>query len=357
MTSFELLICACLVTGSAFLSASEIALFSLSRFQLRSLKERLRPAYRKIKRLLGDPGGLLITILVINEILNISISTLVAGAVARSWENSPESAIRALHLRFFASTPEWLFQMAAGILLTTPIVLLFCEITPKVVAARASEVVAPLSVSPLSWIYDGMKPVRIVLKRVVAWISKYLGKGKSTEFDHDHEAHRPLLREEEFLVMIEEGHKEGAIQETEMELIRNVFEFDDTRVLDICTPLNQVQSLSENTPVQAALAQMKTGQKFSRIPVTAVDRKKIVGVLYTKDLLLEKLQPSNHQAPISGYMLKPFIVSPDTKLNTLFRKFKQNKMHMAIVEDSHGGTIGVVTMSDVLDALFEEILE
>ncbi|MGZ3709912.1 MAG: CNNM domain-containing protein, partial [Bdellovibrionota bacterium] len=80
MSSLELLICALLVAISAFMAASEIALFSLSRFQLRSLKEHFRPSYRMIKDLLSDPGGLLITILVVNEVLNISLSALITSA-------------------------------------------------------------------------------------------------------------------------------------------------------------------------------------------------------------------------------------------------------------------------------------
>ena len=84
MTALEFLACVVLAGISAWLSASEIALFSLSRFQLRSLKERFRAPYRKIKRLLADPTGLLITLLVVNEMVNVGISSIIAQAISRT---------------------------------------------------------------------------------------------------------------------------------------------------------------------------------------------------------------------------------------------------------------------------------
>src|SRR5437868_6513961 len=127
MTSVEFLLFLSLIFFSASLSASEVALFSLSRFQLRSLKENFRPTYRKIKRLLGDPGGLLITILVLNEVINISLSTLIASTVSRF--NLP--------IPFYLSrVPSWFLKTILDIAFTAPIILIFCEVTPKVIGTR-----------------------------------------------------------------------------------------------------------------------------------------------------------------------------------------------------------------------------
>lgn len=94
MESYETLLCVFLVGISAYMSASEIALFSLSRFQLRTLKENFRPRYRKIKNLLADPGGLLITILVVNEMVNIALSAIITEAVAYSHWQVPGTFFR-----------------------------------------------------------------------------------------------------------------------------------------------------------------------------------------------------------------------------------------------------------------------
>jgi putative hemolysin len=352
VTFLEVLVCAALVAVASFMSAAEIALFSLSRFQLRSLKERFRSSHRKIKRLLSDPGGLLITVLVVNEVVNITLSAVIAEIVARRWETSGGHIMRSI----FPHAPEWSLQMTVGILITTPVVLIFCEITPKAIAARANQVTSLLSAGPLSIVYDLLKPVRAVLKNVLRLVSRWSGGKAGGEFDQaeGHSEEKPLLREEEFLSMVEEGHREGAIQQTEMELIRNVFDLDDTTVADVCTPISQVHALSVSMSIEGALAEMR-GRRYSRIPVFEGSKRRIVGVLFAKDLILAKLEPDVAGASIGALMRKPFVVSPTMRLNQLFRRMKLQKTHLAVIENSPGDAFGVVTMSDVLDALFEDL--
>src|SRR5581483_6883881 len=97
-----------------------------------------------------------------------------------------------------------------------------------------------------------------------------------------------------------EGHREGAIGESELELIKNVFEFDDTTVASILTPISQVQTLGLKTPVRTAIQAVRS-QNYSRVPVTGRDRKEVVGILYAKDLLRAKLHPV---APVSAATLE-----------------------------------------------------
>jgi len=139
MSILELIICGSLVACSAWLAASEIALFSLSRFQLRALKDTQRGPYKKIKRLLADPGGLLVALLVLNEVVNIALSAFIAKAV--SSDEGPKLWAAA----HFPSVPGWLVDTAVGVLFTAPLLLLFGEITPKVIAARANELIAFLA--------------------------------------------------------------------------------------------------------------------------------------------------------------------------------------------------------------------
>lgn len=337
MTPVEFLLCVFLIAVSAFMSSSEIALFSLSRFQLRAIKERLRIAHRKIKRLLSDPNGLLVTILVVNEIVNISLSTVVAHAVSRGWGNSERLA--------FLGLPSWALQTLVGTAITAPIILFFGEITPKVIAVKANQLVAPLNVTLLTWIYSALKPVRIAIG--------YITTTKSTSIEKDAGS---LLNEEEFLTLVEEGHKEGAVHESELELIKNVFELDDRTVANIYTPLPQVHSLSATTNVKSALAAMR-GKKFSRIPITGANKKEILGIFYSKDLLLANIGVVDLKAPVTALMRKPLVVTSTMRLNTLFRRLKQYKTHMAVVEGLNGESLGIVTMNDVIEALFEDVLE
>ncbi len=352
MTSLELLICVVLVFLSAYMSASEIALFSLSKFQLRSLKENFRPVHRKIKRLLSDPGGLLITTLVANEVLNIALASFITEFVSR---NQASTHLRLSHI------PDWASQTLIGILIATPIILLFCEITPKVIAARMNRLIAILTAGPLNIIYDLFKPIRYALKITVAMIIRLIPSENKRRIvlypevnSTDTTKHETILKESDFLLMVEEGHKEGAIQEEELELIRNVFELNNTPVSEISTPLSQVLTLPVTTTIKGALAAVRN-QKYSRIPIIGMNRKEIVGILYSKDLLRSKIQADSFPDTVTSLMRKPFFVPPTMKLNALFRRFKQHKIHMAIVKAPNGEITGVVTMNDILDALFEDL--
>lgn len=348
MSSFELLICAGLICVSGVMSASEIAIFSLSRFQLRAIKDHLHPSvYRRIKRLLADPGGLLVVILVINEIVNISLSAIIAHMVSRS--GFAESSL-------MAWAPRWGVDALVGTLVTAPVVLFGCEITPKVVGARANQLVAGLTASPLGLIYDLMKPVRVSIIKLVSRMSRFAGTdGGSAQLAHgDGVQSAGILKESDFLFMVEEGHREGAIHETELSLIRRVFELDDRTVAEILKPLTDVFTLPAQTTVRSALAAVRA-QKYSRIPIMGQYRR-VVGVLYSKDVLHARSEPELLNSAVSSVMRKPIVVSPNLRLNTLFRRLKQQRTHLAVVQDPDGLAIGVVTMDDVLEALFEDLL-
>lgn len=348
MTSFEFLTCLGLISVSAFLSLSEVGLFSLSRFQLRSLKEHPQSGlYRKIKRLLGDPGGLLISILVLNEMINILLSAIIAGAVSRSGLADIPPLTR---------IPSWIIDSFLGTLITAPIVLFACEVTPKIVGAKASPLVATVSAGPMNFLYDALKPVRWALSRLVSMIAKRVGSASPSSHAEKSEGgkEQPILKESDFLSMLEEGHKEGAILESEMELIRKVFELDDTTAEEICTPISEVHTLPAQTLIKTALLDIRE-KRHSRIPLLGANRR-VAGVLFSKDLLRAKLDPELLGVSVSAVMRRPLFVRPDLRVSALFRKFKQERTHLAVVQTATGETIGVVTMSDVLESLFGEIL-
>ena len=161
--------------------------------------------------------------------------------------------------------------------------------------------------------------------------------------------------------MMEEGLKEGAINQNELELIRNVLELDDTRVSEISTPINQVKVLEDNIPVNAALQELKV-MNFSRVPVVKPGTRQVTGVLYSKDLLLTRLLNKDPDdplldQPISVLMRKPMVLPDSTPLNQVFRKMKRNQTHLAVISNDRDQTTGIVTMNDVLTALFEDLFQ
>lgn len=347
MTPLEWLGFCILVLISAFMSMSEVSLFSLSRFQIRSLKGKFEIQHRNIRKLLSDPAGLLVTILVINEVVNISLATLVAQAVSRGWGTG-------LGKLLWPGLPKVLLDIAVGTLLTAPIVLFFCEITPKAIGARANTILAPLVATPMSALYTALTPVRFILKRVTQGVTRLISRGKAPVDEKD----RNMLREEEFLTLVEEGHKEGAIHESELDLIRNVFELDDCPVSEIMTPLSRVFSVSSAMKVQDAVLAARTW-KFSRIPVMqAGNRKRLVGVLYRKDLLLLRLDSGlSPDATVEAVMRQPVILASHSKLNVAFRSLRSSQTHIAVIEDRNHNALGIATMHDVLDELFDDLFE
>lgn len=351
MTTFELFFCILLVFSSAFLSASEVALFSLSRFQLRYLKENFRNLHAVIKKLLADPGGLLVTILVSNEVINISLATLIEHAVLRLWNEKGASLFSWFPDAWISKTPDWFLQMTLGIAITLPIVLLGCEMTPKVIAARANQVIAPLTSPTLFWLHRFLKPIRIL----ISWfISVLLGKHSRKKITDTPDG--PLIQEEEFLFMVEEGHKEGLVHSSELELIRNIFELDDTKVEEICTPISKVHSFSTRTTLKQALDSYKH-KNFSRVPVFDKDKHTIVGVLFAKDLIPARLDTSLQSQSVETVMKKPLYIKLGTKLNALFRSMRRNQTHMAVIVNQSERAIGIVTMNDLFVEIFGEHFE
>jgi putative hemolysin len=351
--TFSPLLVPLLIAISAFLSGSEVAIFSLSRMQLKQLRERFKSAHRTIKRLLGDPAGLLAAILVSNEVVNVALSALISHAVAGSRDNP---SLEWLATGPLSRLPAWAVDVVLGTLVASPILLILCEITPKVIAARVNTLAAPLVARPLATLYTFLRPVRFGARLVEGTIKRVM---PGSENEGPLLSTSSKLREEDFLNMVEEAQKEGAVQSTEVELIRNVFDLNETAVSEITTPLSRVFMLPQTTTLQQALSSMKEGshgQRFSRIPVYGKSRTDIVGLLYSKDLLIASLEKMDPATPITELLWKPFFVNASTRLNSLFRKMKKQRIHLAMVTNEHGAPIGVATMNDVLEALLEELV-
>jgi CBS domain containing-hemolysin-like protein len=156
--------------------------------------------------------------------------------------------------------------------------------------------------------------------------------------------------------MLEEGHREGTIQRSELDLIRNVFAMEDTPVREIMTPLAQVSVLHEEMTVTQAIDQIRLS-KISRVPVMSRNRKKCLGIVYMKDLLRARLNPALGETSIAPLMHKPVVIPHHLQTNRLFRRLRQSKTHIAAVENPNGDVIGIITLDQILDELLEELLQ
>lgn len=331
-----------LILASAFASSSETAFFSLNRFQLRRIKERYRGAYGRIRTLLGRPSRLLIMILIINELVNITISSLVTES-----------------LQGFGH--DWLVTTLVSMAITLPLLLFLGEITPKIIAAKMNRIVAMMNSRPLILLYKITLPLLWLLDSAIGFM---LRRFKAEGRDHLSKT-MSVLSEEDFMLLMEEGHREGTVDPSERKLIKNVFEFDDSTVAEVMTPISQAFSISASASISEVLPEIRL-QKYSRVPVYHRNRRNIVGILYIKDLLALRHHPELAKLDVKSVMTRAMHVGPNMRLSILFRRFKESKTHMAVVTASNTGpghslegdfAVGVVTMEDVLESIFGEIAD
>jgi len=310
---------------SGFFASSEAALFSLTSLHMHKMREDNSPYYQSVQRLIQYPKRLLITIIVGNETVNIIMSSVMAG----------------VFIYLLGNSGKW-----AAIAVTTPALLIFGETIPKTLAKvnpiRVSSLVSPL----LSTIYRIETPVVGFLDGISGRIIRILGFG---------EKESEGLLESEFRTLIDVGLEEGVLEKSQRDLIHRIFELGDTTVADIMTPRVDMYCLPLDAPADRLKDEI-VRYAYSRIPVHNGNPDEIIGVLYAKDLLtsLSQGRDLNGIAPL---LRKPYFVPLERSAESLLKDFQKRKMHLAIAVDEYGGIAGLVTMEDILEALFGDIYD
>jgi putative hemolysin len=317
-----------LLGSSAFFSGSETALFSLSELKLRRSKLGARTS-SALFAFLKSPREMLVTILLGNELVNVSLSIVGAALISRTVRLSVE------------------VETVAAVAIITPILLVWGEIIPKNVALRFADQLAPVIIWPLRFFSRLILPLRLVLTWIAdRMVSLFGGKPESTA---------PIVMEEEYKRLIDLGRKEGVIVEEERELIHKVFEFTDKRVADIMTPAGELFSLSLGLPYEQVIEEIKSTQ-FSRVPFYREQPSNIVGVLHVRDLFaFHRRLKAGEELGFEELLRPPLFVDSSIPLETLLVEFQRSQMHMAIVRGKDGAIHGIVTMHDVLEVLFGEM--
>jgi CBS domain containing-hemolysin-like protein len=306
---------------SAFFSSSETALFSISKIRALHMAKEGTRFDRLIMRMKEDSHGLLTTILIGNNLVNIGGSALATAIVMEQFHSNAVG-------------------IATGIM--TFLILVFGEIIPKSFATQNNLLVARIVIYPLYWLSKLFLPIIAVLN----FIPKVLGNYSS----------QPAVTEDELMTMVEVVEEGGEIKEEERELISNIFEFDDTSSSEIMTPRVDMYIIDVDDPLDIK-AILESG--FSRIPVIEENIDNVVGILNIKDLFAryhERCITKDVSAfDVRTIMREPFFVPESKKIDSLLHEFKQMKSHIGIVIDEHGGVEGLVTMEDVLEELVGEI--
>ena len=313
-----------MIAFSGFFSASETAFTSVNRIRLKNQAERGDKRSQRALKLTRDYDNVLSTILVGNNLVNI-----VSSATATL-----------LFVRLF---PRYGTTLATIVM--TIVVLIFGEITPKTIAKENAEKFAKFSAPLLSILMIILKPVNLFFENWKKLLDKVF-KFEDTS----------AISEEELISIVNEAESTGGIDDYEVELIRSAIQFNDMDAGSILTPRVDVIGADIEDSVEE-IEGLFTQYNYSRIVMYEDTVDNALGVLHEKDFnrLLRKSQKENRKPSLPSIIKNVIFVPPSMKLYKLLRSMQFNQLHMAVVTDEYGGTIGIVTLEDVLEELVGEI--
>jgi CBS domain containing-hemolysin-like protein len=317
-----------LIAMSAFFSASETAYTTLNSIRIKNLANEGNKKAEKALKHYENYERLLTTILVGNNLVNIGASAICTMLFTELFPESLGGPV--------------VGGMVAIVFMVT--VLLLCgEITPKTLAKRNAERYALRFAGALHFAEVVLSPIAYIFMGLVGAISK------NTKNDSEE---TPSFTEDELMVMIDEIEEEGTLEKRESDLIKSAIEFDDIKVSEIYTPRVDLVAVEKDTDVEE-LRKVFQESEFSRIPVydSTVDR--IIGAVYAKDFYRRYIDGKDF---VISDILRPVRFVPETtSIATLQGNLQKAKVHMAVVLDNFGGTLGIVTMEDILEELVGEI--
>jgi CBS domain containing-hemolysin-like protein len=323
-TTAEFLLLVILLLASAFFSAAEIALVSLSRFRLKPLLDKGMMGAVYVKRLKDDPRRLLTTILIGNNLVNTAAAAIATGIALETFSNNA-------------------IAIATGVM--TFLILVVGEIIPKSLAVRFNVPFA-LFFAPLIWgLSIVLWPVVKFFQLILKIIDSAIGIKKT----------QPTITEDELKSIVQMGEEEGAINELERTMIHRIFEFDDIPISEVMTNKAEMVMVSSKAQVKDVL-NINAKKQFTRLPVYEKSRENIVGVLHVKDMM-PYLKNGKRNTTVERLMRKPLFVPEAKKLDSLLRLFQKSKEHMAIVVNEHGSITGLITIEDVLEEIVGEIMD
>lgn len=308
-----------LIALSAFFSAAETAYSSCNRIRLKNLANGGKKTAKLALKLSDNYDTLLSTILVGNNIVNIA-STSIATVVFTG---------------FFGD-----MGVTLSTVVMTVLVLIFGEISPKSIAKEKAESLAVLFAPALQLVVWILTPVNLLFKLWKKLLTRVF-----------HLQHSNTFTEEELITIVDEVESDGGLDQHEGALIRSAIEFNDLDVEDILVPRVDVIAVEKHTSI-ADTAAMFREHGYSRMPVYEEDIDHITGVIYEKDF---NRSVSDGATDLSGIIKTATIVTKGMKISKLLRLLQYNKTHMAVVVDEFGGTVGIVTLEDILEELVGEI--
>ncbi len=321
-----LLILIILAGFSFFFSAAETSIIGLSRIRLRHMLQQGIKRSQSIHRLVTKLDKVIAAILIGNNIVNIAISSIVTG--------------------IFVQVYGYRWGVVASTFVTTLILLIFCEVTPKILSAKHSEKVALFTAPLMERVIVILKPLIIFFIGISNFILKIFGVASASR--------SPLITEEELRTMIEMGKEEGVLSEEERKMLHRIFEFGDTKLSDVMVPKDKIIAVNVNTNSEDLL-NIFVEEGHARLPAYNGSLDNIVGIVYAQDLLY--ILREKGLFLLQDLLREACYVPGSTRVNELLRRFQTEKIQIAIITDKDKKTLGMVTLEDLLEEIVGEIEE
>ncbi|MDD4893781.1 MAG: hemolysin family protein [Candidatus Omnitrophica bacterium] len=311
---------------SFFFSASEAAVLSLSKIRLRNMVAKGVKRAKSVQQLVAKLDKFIAAILIGDNFVTIAMSVIITAVL-----------VKMLGYHWGAITSTFV---------STVLILIFCEITPKILATKHNEKIA-LFVSPimetLIWILHPLIRVFVGISNLILKI-----------FQVETTKRSPLITEEELRLMIEIGMEEGVLSNDEKKMLHRIFEFGDTSVSKVMIPKDKIIGVNvKSTPEE--LLNIFVEEGHSRLPVYENSIDNIIGIIYARDLLYVLRDKSLFL--LQDIVNKAYSIPATLKVNELLKKFQADKLQIAVVVDEHEKTIGLVTLEDLIEEIVGEVEE
>ena len=319
-STFMIVMLVILVALSAFFSASETAYSSLNQIRLKSRADSGDEEAKQVLALSKRYDNLLSTILIGNNIVNISMSSL--------------STV--LFIRLCGGQ----YGPTVSTVVITVLVLIFGEITPKSLAKEMPEKFAVISAPILNVLITLFTPLNFLFSCWKKLLSRFF-----------HSSENDVVTDAELLTMVGEAENDGELTDRESELIRSAIEFDDVEVEEVLTPRVDVVAVADDISLDE-LANAFAESGYSRLPVYHETIDNIIGVVHEKDLYAAMRKGDARMEDLIGSTM---YTTGSTQISALLRTLREQQHHLAVVVDEYGGTEGIVTLEDIIEELVGEI--
>ena len=320
--AIQLIIIAMLVLLSAFFSSAETALTTVNKLRIKTLADQGDKRAVTLLKVTEDPGKMLSAILIGNNIVNISASSLTTTWVTGLFGNAAVG-------------------VSTGVL--TLVILIFGEITPKTMATVHAEKLGLAYSGIIYFLVRIMTPLIFIVNKLANGVLKLLRIESSQSSN--------AITEHELRTIVDVSHEEGVIESDERQMIYNVFDFGDSQAKDIMIPRVDMVSIDIHITYQEIIEVFKR-EKFTRLPVYEKSPYNVVGLINVKDLLL--YSPTD-EFSIQDIMRKPHFTYEFKKTSELMMEMRQYSINFTIVLDEYGATAGLITLEDLLEEIVGEI--